>query len=293
MEPEHISSNPERKEKKKKRKHGREGEEELPSDDKKQKKKRKKEEPSGPACNPTTDSPFEVVNISDSETVGTTITAFEVKERNKNKSFTGSSDNPPSFTTEPTPGSDAAGEPKKSRKRKSTNADADVDKEPSPKSTSRSKKQKQEEAIGEDEERQSTALPTEDHSSQKRKKSKASTHPNPGDDSDLTEQSQKGSHSFSTSLQPPKSPTTRSTVTALIYVCSQSASPETWKFNKARQNWVIRNVWTSEVSSGCIREVHSLTCFRSLQIPEKYVPMVVDYLSKVQGRVREVRGGLP
>lgn len=36
---------------------------------------------------------------------------------------------------------------------------------------------------------------------------------------------------------------------ALIYIYSQSASPGTWKFNKARQNWIIRNVWTSKVRS--------------------------------------------
>lgn len=30
----------------------------------------------------------------------------------------------------------------------------------------------------------------------------------------------------------------------------------------------------------------------TIQIPEKYAPVVVDYLSKVQGRVREVRESL-
>ena len=45
----------------------------------------------------------------------------------------------------------------------------------------------------------------------------------------------------------PKTPTIHLTVAALIYVYSQSNSPDTWKFNKARQNWIIRNVWTSKV----------------------------------------------
>ena len=78
------------------------------------------------------------------------------------------------------------------------------------------------------------------------------------------------------------------TVTALTYIYSQSTSPDTWKFNKARQNWIIRNVWTSKVWDEDIRELHLLTYFSPFQVLEKYVPMVVDYLSKVQGQVKEV-----
>jgi hypothetical protein len=34
--------------------------------------------------------------------------------------------------------------------------------------------------------------------------------------------------------------------TALEYVFTQMNRPSRWKFNKARQNWLIRNVWSSE-----------------------------------------------
>lgn len=126
------------------------------------------------------------------------------EKRNKNKSSTEASDPPPSSAIEFTPGAGAVDEPKKSRKLKSANdvVDADGDGEPSPKSKSKSKKRKKEETI-EDNEHPSTVLYTEGHPPQKRKKSKASVHPNPLDDSDLTEQSQKGSHSFPSPLQIP------------------------------------------------------------------------------------------
>ena len=195
MEVEPVSSNPKGKEKKKKRKRDQEGEE-LPSDDKK-KKKQRKGEASGASNDPTIDPPLEATGI--------TVVASEVKEkkkRNKNKSSAEASDPPPSSAIEPTPGAGAVDKPKKSRKWKSTNddVDADGDGEPSPKSKSKSKKRKKEETI-EDNEHPSAVLHTEGHPPQKRKKSKASVHPSPLDDSDLTEQSQKGSHSFPSSLQ--------------------------------------------------------------------------------------------
>ena len=196
MEVEPVSSNPKGKEKKKKRKRDQEGEE-LPSDDKK-KKKQRKGEASGASNDPTIDPPLEATGI--------TVVASEVKEkkkRNKNKSSAEASDPPPSSAIEPTPGAGAVDKPKKSRKWKSTNddvVDADGDGEPSPKSKPKSKKRKKEETI-EDNEHPSAVLHTEGHPPQKRKKSKASVHPSPLDDSDLTEQSQKGSHSFPSSLQ--------------------------------------------------------------------------------------------
>ncbi|KAF9057291.1 hypothetical protein BJ165DRAFT_1419601 [Panaeolus papilionaceus] len=45
--------------------------------------------------------------------------------------------------------------------------------------------------------------------------------------------------------------------------------PAKWKFNKARQNWLIRNIWSPE------------------NIPELYMPLVCKYLSEVQGGSRE------
>lgn len=150
-----------------------------------------------------------------------------------------------------TPG---AKERKKRRKSKSstgasdlpaTDPALDADAEHSSKSKLKSKKRKKETII-EDEGNEATAVSAESHPSKKRKKSKRSIYPDPSDDPDLTEQSRK----------------------ALVYIYSQHTSPETWKFNKARQNWIIRNIWSSKIQ-------------------EKYVTMLVEYLSKVQGRVRE------
>lgn len=33
---------------------------------------------------------------------------------------------------------------------------------------------------------------------------------------------------------------------ALDYAFTQFEEPDNWKFNKARQNWIIRNVWSEE-----------------------------------------------
>ncbi|KAF8901683.1 hypothetical protein CPB84DRAFT_1777190 [Gymnopilus junonius] len=49
----------------------------------------------------------------------------------------------------------------------------------------------------------------------------------------------------------------------------QMNKPEKWKFNKARQNWLVRNIWSPEA------------------ISDTYFPLVVKYLSPVQGGPRE------
>ncbi|KIM45852.1 hypothetical protein M413DRAFT_295420 [Hebeloma cylindrosporum] len=56
---------------------------------------------------------------------------------------------------------------------------------------------------------------------------------------------------------------------ALEYVFTLMNRPSKWKFNKARQNWVIRNVWASDA------------------ISDIYFPLVVKYLNTVQGGSRE------
>ncbi|KAI0742134.1 hypothetical protein BC629DRAFT_1740279 [Irpex lacteus] len=56
---------------------------------------------------------------------------------------------------------------------------------------------------------------------------------------------------------------------ALSYAYAQVDTPSSWKFNKARQNWLIRNVLSEEA------------------IPDDYVPLVNRYLSGVQGGARE------
>ncbi|EKM80471.1 hypothetical protein AGABI1DRAFT_106643 [Agaricus bisporus var. burnettii JB137-S8] len=56
---------------------------------------------------------------------------------------------------------------------------------------------------------------------------------------------------------------------ALSYAFRRFHEPNNWKFNKAKQNWLVRNLWN----------------FQS--IPEKYENLVVKYLSAVQGNTRE------
>ncbi|TFY69447.1 hypothetical protein EVG20_g3160 [Dentipellis fragilis] len=56
---------------------------------------------------------------------------------------------------------------------------------------------------------------------------------------------------------------------ALLYTYAQFDDPPNWKFNKARQNWLIRNIWSDQA------------------IPSTYLPLVTRYLSNVQGGVRE------
>ncbi|GJJ13536.1 hypothetical protein Clacol_007790 [Clathrus columnatus] len=57
---------------------------------------------------------------------------------------------------------------------------------------------------------------------------------------------------------------------ALTYVYERLTSHSEWKFNKARQNWILRNIWDENA------------------IPEIYVPSCVKYLKGVQGNSRNV-----
>ncbi|TFK27040.1 hypothetical protein FA15DRAFT_666773 [Coprinopsis marcescibilis] len=81
---------------------------------------------------------------------------------------------------------------------------------------------------------------------QKKRKNKTEF-PDPLQDESLSEQSQK----------------------ALDYAFLKSNSPSDWKFNKARQNWLIRNVWSTE------------------SIPDDHLPLTLKYLSSVQGGSRD------
>jgi len=58
--------------------------------------------------------------------------------------------------------------------------------------------------------------------------------------------------------------------TALEYVHANLASTPDWKFNKARQNWIIRNLWDDAI------------------VPDLYFPSCVKYVSGVQGNTRDV-----
>lgn len=188
VEPEPAPSNLEGKEKKKKRKRDRE-DEGPPSSDKNEKKKRKKEKTSGTASDPTSAAPLEAADISGFTTLATS----EVKEMKKRRKAKSSAEtfNPPTSDIEPTPiagAVDGARKPRKRKTAKDDTTDANGGGEPLSHSKPKSKKRKK----GEDEDHPSTVTPTED-SPQKRKKSKTSIHPDPSNDSDLTEQSRKGS----------------------------------------------------------------------------------------------------
>ncbi|TFK43202.1 hypothetical protein BDQ12DRAFT_674572 [Crucibulum laeve] len=56
---------------------------------------------------------------------------------------------------------------------------------------------------------------------------------------------------------------------ALLYAFEQFRRPDKWKFQKARQNWLVRNIWSAEA------------------IPEAYEPLLIKYLSETKGGVRE------
>ncbi|KAH7931307.1 hypothetical protein BV22DRAFT_1027538 [Leucogyrophana mollusca] len=72
-------------------------------------------------------------------------------------------------------------------------------------------------------------------------------YPDPAKDTTLSEQSRK----------------------ALCYASECFEDPSGWKFNKARQNWLVRNTWSDEA------------------IPDTYVPLLVRYLTDVKGGTRD------
>ncbi|KAG6903360.1 hypothetical protein C0995_013113 [Termitomyces sp. Mi166 len=167
------------------------------------------------------------------------------------------------------------GETKLNRSRKDNNLDATKEFAPEdvPKKEKKSKKRKRE-----------ADLPVDDHAETKedsgkkikkklkhteevdshtitsdvvpaKKRKNKTGFPDPNEDACLSEQSKKY---FSKQL-------------GLAYAFLQFHRPSKWKFNKARQNWILRNIWSSEM------------------IPETHLPLAYGYLAKVQGGVREVK----
>jgi len=55
----------------------------------------------------------------------------------------------------------------------------------------------------------------------------------------------------------------------LSYAYERCQGVDNWKFNKARQNWLLRNVWSEQA------------------VPESYVPLVIEYLAGIKGGARE------
>ncbi|KZP12079.1 hypothetical protein FIBSPDRAFT_799246 [Athelia psychrophila] len=108
------------------------------------------------------------------------------------------------------------------------------------------KKKKKHKKDKETTEQEEQEIPKPKSKKQKRKRVDTGL-PNPEDDASLADQARK----------------------ALVYAFTQFADPDNWKFNKARQNWLIRNIWSDQA------------------IPELYMPLVTRYLRNVQGGVRE------
>jgi len=91
---------------------------------------------------------------------------------------------------------------------------------------------------------------TSKKSKKRRKDSKTSSDvsgfPDPSEDSSLSEKAQN----------------------ALSNALLRIAYPDLWKFNKASQNWMVKNFWIPDA------------------LPEKYVPIVVGYLAGCEGGIR-------
>ncbi|PPQ63976.1 hypothetical protein CVT24_009099 [Panaeolus cyanescens] len=73
----------------------------------------------------------------------------------------------------------------------------------------------------------------------------------------------------------------------LEYAFLQMNKPAKWKFNKARQNWLIRNIWSPENVIYFSTASKLLFIHEIYQIPELYMPLLCKYLSNVQGGSRE------
>ena len=73
---------------------------------------------------------------------------------------------------------------------------------------------------------------------------------------------------------------------ALSYAYERCRRVEDWKFNKARQHWLLRNLWSEHaVNSKTILAVRR--CVKSMQVPGSYVPLVIEYLVGIRGSARE------
>ncbi|TFK76163.1 hypothetical protein BDN72DRAFT_954670 [Pluteus cervinus] len=121
-----------------------------------------------------------------------------------------------------------------------TNPDMDVDSTPSPVKKKKEKKPKPDLT---DSTATSTSKPKKKSS---KRKSNTTGFLDPEDDTQLSEQARK----------------------ALSYAFLQHHSPSEWKFNKARQNWLVRNVFNIDL------------------VPDSHLPLVLKYLTDVKGGTR-------
>ena len=84
----------------------------------------------------------------------------------------------------------------------------------------------------------------EKRSKKKRRKESKSGLPDPEKDEELSEQAKKGTL-FPCRLGHGYQLNARNSL-ALSYAYLQAEEPSSWKFNKARQNWLLRNIWSEE-----------------------------------------------
>ncbi|KAG2152893.1 hypothetical protein DEU56DRAFT_727237 [Suillus clintonianus] len=91
-------------------------------------------------------------------------------------------------------------------------------------------------------------------------------YPDPSVDESLSDQSQK----------------------SLSYAYARFQDPPNWKFNKARQIWLIKRLWSEEMASfSCEFDDCKADCGFLSQIPEKYFALVTKYLADVKGGIRD------
>lgn len=105
------------------------------------------------------------------------------------------------------------------------------------------KKKKKHKKDKETTEQEEQEIPKPKSKKQKRKRVDTGL-PNPEDDASLADQARKGilyQHLLIT-----VSKYLILICLALVYAFTQFADPDNWKFNKARQNWLIRNIWSDQ-----------------------------------------------
>jgi hypothetical protein len=130
------------------------------------------------------------------------------------------------------------------------------------------KKKKSKSAGGNNEESLQATKPSK-KSKKSRKNKTGFFDPEQDEETDLPEQARKGA-ALSASLYPPS--LTAVTTTALSYAFCRFHDPDSWKFNKARQNWLVRNLWNFQsVRDSCspptlLKFDRSTSCLKSMKI---------------------------
>lgn len=143
--------------------------------------------------------------------------------------------------------------PKKVKKSKKASTDLENGVDVAVEKGEKKRKRKKDRADGDEE--------AHDHAPQpKKKKRKNDTGlPDPTEDAALSDQARKGA--VPVFFVPSSSSLPSIFNSALAYAHDQFNDPGSWKFNKARQNWLIRNLWSGEaVSINSVLRGYSADC---------------------------------